>query len=317
MSTTPSAPYLSVIVPCYNEQGGLRELHRRLSAICAQYMDKGYEIILVDDGSRDETWQAISDLHAADPHIVGISLSRNFGQGLALTAGLDACRGERVLIIDADLQDPPELLPGMMQKMDEGADVVYGKRSSRMGETWFKRVSAHMFYRLLHKVSKVPIPEDTGDFRLINRKVVDTLKQMSEPSPYMRGMVAWIGFRQVPLEYERKERFTGETHYTLKKMAALALDAMTSFSSEPLRLSLYLGVGMFVVAGGILLSIILSVISGADVGGTRILAFLMFFMQGLQFIAMGLVGEYIGRIYHDGKRRPRYIVGQTTANRAK
>ena len=220
-----TSPYLSIVVPCYYEEESLPELYRRLSEVCAPYAAQGYEIVLVNDGSKDNTWPIICGFHAADPRVVGVSLSRNFGHSMALAAGLDVCRGDRVMIIDADLQDPPELLPEMLAVMDtEQADVVYGKRLRREGETWFKRISASIFYRLVNQISDVPMPKDTGDFRLVTRRVVEALKAMPESARYTRGMVAWIGFKQVALKYERKARFAGATHYTLDKMLRLALD---------------------------------------------------------------------------------------------
>jgi len=305
-----TAPLLSVVVPCYNEEEGLPELHRRLSAACAPYGSAGYEILLVNDGSRDGTWACIQALHQKDTHVLGISLSRNFGHGMALTAGLDACRGERVLIIDADLQDPPELLAKMMARMDAGADVVYGKRESRAGESWFKRASARFFYRLLSKFSDVLIPEDTGDFRLINARVVQALRAMPESARYTRGMVAWVGFRQEPLLYARDARFAGRTHYTLEKMLKLALDGITGFSNRPLRLAFYLGFLMLMGSGILLLYIIYSYITGSSVRGWASLAFIIVGSQAAQWFFLGLIGEYIGRIYQESKRRPNYLVSE-------
>ncbi len=303
-----SIPLLSVIVPCYNEEDSIAELYRRLSAACHPYAERGYEIILVNDGSRDRTWEMIDELHARDPHVRGICFSRNFGHGMALTAGLDACRGERVLIIDADLQDPPELLPQMMQQMDAGAEVVYGKRSRREGETWFKRTSASLFYKLLDRMSDVPMPRDTGDFRLISRKVVDALKAMPETARYMRGMVAWVGFRQVALPYERDRRFAGETHYTLEKMIKLALDGITGFSNRPLRIGFYLGLFMLFLSSLILAYILIVYLTENTVRGWASLAFIVVASQAVQWFMLGLMGEYIGRIYQETKHRPKYVV---------
>ena len=302
------APFLSVVVPCYNEEEGIGELHRRLSAVCAAYRHNGYEILLVNDGSTDGTWPAIQALHAQDPQVVGVCLSRNFGHGMALTAGLDLCRGQRVFIIDADLQDPPELLTQMMQKMDEGADVAYGKRSRRMGESWFKKISARYFYRILNHVSDHSMPEDTGDFRLINRKVVEALKSMPENARYIRGMVHWVGFHQVPVYYERKERFAGKTHYTLEKMLRLSLDAITGFSTRPLRLAFYMGFLMLLASVFLLGYIIWSYYYSSTVRGWTSLAFLLVFSQAFQWLLLGLIGEYVGRIFQESKRRPNYLL---------
>ena len=310
---TSPTPHLSVIVPCYNEQDVMPELYRRLSAACAPFAAQGYEIILIDDGSHDATWHMIAELNAKDPRVQGLSFSRNFGHGMALTAGLDMCRGDRVLIIDADLQDPPELLGQMMATMDQGADVVYGKRIKREGDSWFKRASAAFFYRLLNKLSAVTMPEDTGDFRLINRKVVNALRSMPETARYIRGMVTWVGFKQVPLEYERKERFAGETHYTLEKMLNLALDALTGFSNRPLRLAFYLGFLMLALSGALILYVIVVYFMDETVPGWASLAVLIVGLQAVQWLLLGLLGEYIGRIYQESKHRPNYIILNRTA----
>jgi polyisoprenyl-phosphate glycosyltransferase len=224
---------LSVVAPCFNEATGLREFHARVSAACAGFPD--HEIVLVDDGSKDATWPVICALTKKDPHVRGIRLSRNFGHQAALTAGLMAAGGARILMIDADLQDPPELLPEMMKAMDAGADVVYGKRTSRRGESVFKRVTAAAFYRVISRLSEVDIPVDTGDFRLVDRRVLDALLSMPERYRFVRGMVAWIGFKQVPLEYVRNPRFAGTTNYTLARMIKFSMDAITGFSTVPHR----------------------------------------------------------------------------------
>ncbi len=238
----------------------------------------------------------------------GLCFSRNFGHGMALTAGLEACRGERVLIIDADLQDPPELLAGMMRAMDEGADVVYGRRIKRQGESWFKRMTAYVFYGLLSHLSDVAIPRDTGDFRLINRKVVQALNNMPETARYIRGMVAWVGFRQVPIDYVRDERFAGTTHYTLEKMLKLALDAITGFSDRPLRLAFYLGLLMILCSLFLLAYVLISYFHQDTVRGWASTAFIFVVCQAVQFFLLGLIGEYIGRTYQESKRRPKYIM---------
>ena len=222
---------LSIVVPCFNEQACLGQLHDRLSAAAASAAGSDYELILVNDGSRDGSWQAMRQMAASDPHVVAVNLSRNHGHQLALTAGLDLSRGESVLIIDADLQDPPELLPAMLDTMRrEGADVVYGVRKSRAGETAFKRATAHGFYRLLSRATEVDIPLDAGDFRLMSRRALDALLAMPEQARFIRGMVAWIGFKQVPFAYDRQGRFAGETKYPLRKMMRFAFDGLTSFS---------------------------------------------------------------------------------------
>jgi len=229
---------LSIVVPCFNEEACLPTLHERLTAAARGAAGDDYEIVLVNDGSRDSTWPIMRRLADEDPHVVGVNLSRNHGHQLALTAGLDLCRGEVILIIDADLQDPPELLPQMLETMRrDGADVVYGVRRSRAGETPFKRATAHGFYRLLSRATEVDIPLDAGDFRLMSRRALDALLAMPEQARFIRGMVAWIGFKQAPFTYDRDRRFAGETKYPLRKMIRFAFDALTGFSSAPLTYS--------------------------------------------------------------------------------
>jgi polyisoprenyl-phosphate glycosyltransferase len=243
---------LSVVVPCRNEAENLKQLHRRLTDVCRSIVDR-YEIVLVNDGSRDETWAGMTSLAEGDSHVVAIDLSRNHGHQLALSAGLSLARGERILIIDADLQDPPELLPEMMRYMDAGADVVYGQRMVREGETRSKRFGAFLFYRLLASMSDVPIPIDTGDFRLMGRNVLDVLLAMPEQNRFIRGMVSWAGFRQVAIPYERAAREKGVTKYTPWKMLDFALDAITGFSAFPLRLSIAFSLIFFLAAGLVLI----------------------------------------------------------------
>jgi len=245
----PSLPaatlLLSVVVPAFNEQEVLHAACERLLAACQPYFAHGVEIIVVDDGSRDATWPIVLELAKRVPQIVGVRLSRNFGHQLALTAGLEVCRGERILMIDADLQDPPELLPEMMALIDQGADVVYGRRVKRQGETAFKRYSASLFYRILNRLTDVDIPQEVGDFRLVTRQVLNALRALPEQHRFVRGMVAWLGFKQMPLRYVRQERFAGTTKYPLRKMLKLAVDAITGFSVVPLRASLWLaGLGL-------------------------------------------------------------------------
>jgi dolichol-phosphate mannosyltransferase len=299
---------LSVVVPCYNEKGAIKELYRRVTKVCRNLVDGNYELILVNDGSSDETWPILQQLADRDDRVVAIDLSRNHGHQLALSAGLSLARGERILVIDADLQDPPELLPQMMQLMDEGADVVYGQRLAREGETWFKRVSARVFYRLLLRLTDVPIPLDTGDFRLMSRRVLDTLLAMPECQRFIRGMVAWIGFRQVPLHYYRDKRFAGETKYPLHKMLTFAVDAITGFSILPLRISLYLA-SLFIGFAGLLMIYVLSswLYLGAVPGWTSQFMGMLIFAS-VQLFSLAVIGEYLGRIYMQAKHRPLFII---------
>ena len=300
---------LSIVVPCYNEQECLAALHERLTGAARSAVGDDYELVLVNDGSRDHTWPMMRDLAASDPHLVAVNLSRSHGHQLALTAGLDLCRGDRILIIDADLQDPPELLGDMLETMRrEEADVVYGVRSSRAGETRFKRATAHAFYRMLARATDVDIPLDAGDFRLMSRRALDVLLSMPEQSRFIRGMVAWIGFRQVPFSYQRDERFAGETKYPLSKMIGFALDALTGFSSAPLKLASHASV--WLAAGSVLLIayIAFAWLAGRSIPGWTSLMLVVVVLGAVQMFVLGMMGEYIGRLYSQAKQRPLYIV---------
>jgi glycosyltransferase involved in cell wall biosynthesis len=300
---------LSIVIPCYNEEACLGALHERLTKAARASFRDDYEIVLVNDGSKDSTWPMMRDLAASDPRVVAINLSRNHGHQLALTAGLDLCRGDTILIIDADLQDPPELLGPMLETMrSEGADVVYGVRRSRSGETPFKRATAHGFYRLLAKATDVNIPVDTGDFRLMSRRALDVLLAMPEQARFIRGMVAWIGFRQVPLAYDRDVRFAGETKYPLSKMIHFALDALTGFSSAPLKLASH--AGLWLSAGSLLLIAYIAYAwaSGQSIQGWTSLMLIVVVLGAVQMFVLALMGEYIGRLYNEVKGRPLYIV---------
>ena len=300
---------LSIVVPCFNEEACLGTLHERLSAAALGTAGENYEIVLVNDGSTDQSWPMMRDLADRDPHVVAVNLSRNHGHQLALTAGLDLARGDLILVIDADLQDPPELLPKMVETMRrEGADVVYGVRKSRAGETAFKRATAHGFYRLLARATDVDIPLDAGDFRLISRRALDVLLAMPEQARFIRGMVAWIGFRQVPILYDRDERFAGETKYPLSKMLRFALDALTGFSSAPLKLASHAGLGLSIGSVVIVLFILYAWLSGRSIPGWTSLMFVVVVLGAVQMFVLALMGEYIGRLYNEAKRRPLYIV---------
>lgn len=300
---------LSIVVPCFNEQDCLGALHERLSASARKAVGEDYEIVLVNDGSRDSSWQRMLEMAKTDRHLVAVNLSRNHGHQLALTAGLDLCRGETVMIIDADLQDPPELLPEMMQVMrEEGADVVYGVRRSRSGETAFKRATAHGFYRLLSRATEVDIPLDTGDFRLMSRRALDALLAMPEQARFIRGMVAWIGFKQMPFAYDRQERFAGSTKYPLKKMLRFALDALTGFSSAPLKLASHAGLALSVGSMVLILYIAYAWAAGHSIQGWTSLMLVVVVLGAVQMFVLALMGEYIGRLYNEAKRRPLYVV---------
>lgn len=307
---------LSVAVPCYNEAEGIAALHSRLTNACRGQVGPSYEIVLVNDGSTDATRDLIFDLAQRDRHIVAVDLARNYGHQIAISAALEFCRGRRVLVIDADLQDPPELLGAMMAKMDEGYDVVYGVREERAGETLFKKATASLFYRLLRRMSDIEIALDAGDFRLMSRRTVEHLNAMPERHRFIRGMVSWIGLKQVGLPYKRQPRLSGETHYPLKKMIRLALDAMTSFSVTPLRLASHLGLA-FGILGCVLLGYTLVAWSlGWVLQGWTSLAAIILLLGSAQLVVLGVFGEYLGRMYMEGKRRPLYIVNEIAANRA-
>lgn len=299
---------LSAVVPCYNERAGLAELVRRLKAACEKVAGDDYEIVLVNDGSSDGTWGEILRLSESVPQIVGVNLARNHGHQLALTAGLYLARGERIFIIDADLQDPPELLSQMMQALDEGADVAYGQRIQRNGETWFKKASASLFYRLLQRLTDAPIPADTGDFRLMTRQVLDVLLNMPEQHRFVRGMIAWIGFRQTAIPYRREARFAGSTKYPLRKMLSFAMDAITGFSVAPLRLSLYLGLFSVVLAVLVGAFAIWSYLTLRTAPGWTSIAIIVLTFGAMQMFCLAIMGEYLGRTYMQTKQRPLFII---------
>ncbi len=306
---------LSVVVPCYNEEDGIDELVRRVEAVCVAEVGADYEIVLVNDGSTDGTLARMRDLVARDPHVVAVDLARNYGHQVALSAGLDQARGDRILILDADLQDPPELLSAMMEKMDQGHDVVVGVRGTRKGESRFKLASAAAFYRILSKLSDVPITANAGDFRLMSRRALDHLRAMPERFRFVRGMVSWIGLRQCSLEYVRESRFAGTTKYPLRKMVLLACDAITSFSVIPLRFASLIGF-LFGIIGLIALTYtIVGWALGGTVPGWTSLAALILILGSVQLLVLGIFGEYLGRMYMESKQRPLYIVDQVHGGR--
>jgi polyisoprenyl-phosphate glycosyltransferase len=305
MSERP--PSLSVVAPCFNEQQVLPEFLRRMRAVC-NGLECPYEIVLVDDGSRDATWPMIVAAAALDPRVLGVRLRRNHGHQLALSAGVAACTGQLILLIDADLQDPPELLPAMIASMRaEAADVVYGRRRHRNGETLFKRATAAAFYRVIGWLSDVEIPWDAGDFRLINRRVADLLTAMPEHHRFLRGMVAWIGGRQVPMLYDRDARHAGNTKFSLGRMLRFASDAITGFSRRPLQVATATGVlaALFSLCFGIY-SMIAWLLGETVPGWTSLMAALGF-ISGLQFFMLGILGEYLGRLYEESRGRPLFL----------
>jgi len=303
-----SAIEVSIVTPCYNEQEVLRAFYERTTAACRPF--GRYEIVLVDDGSSDETWSIIHDLASHDPKVIGIRLSRNHGHQLALSAGLAHANGARIMIIDADLQDPPELLREMMDLMDGGADVVYGQRRHRKGESAFKLATAHLFYRCLRALSDTPIPEDTGDFRLMSRRVLETFNTMPEQQRFIRGMISWLGFRQVPLLYDRDERAGGSSKYPFRKMARFAADAVTSFSTRPLRLASYLGLTVGVLCLVAIVYLVVGHYVGYTVPGWTSLIAVVLLVGALQLFVLGIIGEYLGRLFIESKGRPLYVVAE-------
>jgi polyisoprenyl-phosphate glycosyltransferase len=309
-------PMLSAVAPCYNEAKGLPELYRELTAACRAAVGESYELILVNDGSTDGTHDILLGLAAADAHVAVINLARNFGQQSALTAGLEHCRGERILIIDADLQDPPSLLPQMMALMDQGAEVVYGQRRSRRGESLFKKTATWLFYRQLRRLIDIDIPLDAGNFRLISRRVLDILNAMPEQHRFLPGLVSWVGLKQVPLVYDRAPRFAGKSHLPFGKLLALALDGITGFSILPLRIASYFGLATGVVGLAMLAYSIGSwLLSLAPPGWTSETTIILV-MGSAQLMVLGIVGEYIGRLYMESKRRPIYLIDRIVQQEA-
>lgn len=302
---------LSVVVPCYNEEDVIGETHRRLSESLERIEGASFEILYVDDGSRDKTPLILRDLAGSDARVRVVRLSRNFGHQVAVTAGLEHAEGDAVVIIDADLQDPPEVVREMFAAWRAGADVAYGVRSERAGETHFKLWTAKLFYRLINRVSKVQIPLDTGDFRLMDRRVVDSLLAMPERDRFIRGMVAWVGYKQTAVQYARAARFAGTSKYPLFKMLRFAADGVLSFSFAPLRLAVWTGFAAIGVAfGGIVYALVLRFFFDESywVRGWTSLFVATLFIGGVQLLSLGIIGEYIGRIYGEVKNRPLYFV---------
>lgn len=304
---------LSVVSPCFNEDAGIVEFYRRVSAAVHNAQITDYEFILVDDGSSDETWSRIAQMASADPHVVGIRLSRNYGHQAALSAGLARATGELVFILDSDLQDPPELLASMRDKLKaERAEVVYGRRRSRKGETAFKRLSAAGFYRLLDSMTDTKIPLDTGDFRLMTRRMAQVLTAMPERDRFIRGMVAWAGFKQVAFDYDRDARFAGETKYPLKRMLRFASNALLSFSMMPVRLAGVLSAVMFLALFGLFGYVAVSYLFFVTTPGWTSIALIVLATSAVQLLTLSLIGEYVGRIYMDTKQRPLFIIDEVT-----
>lgn len=301
-------PTFSVVIPAFNEEEVIGETYKRLSAVM-RGMNEPYELVFVNDGSRDKTAQIIAGFCASDSCVRLVNFSRNFGHMPAISAGMEYARGDAIFIIDADLQDPPEIFPQMAEKWREGFHVVYGQREKRRGESLFKRLTAKVFYRFLRKMTPVDMPVDTGEFRLIDRKVCDAVNRLPEKNRYIRGLVSWVGFRQAAVLYVREERFAGKTKYPFRKMAAFAMDAVTAFSYKPLKLATTLGFLISIVSF-IYLAVIFyqRFFTDTTVTGWASTVGILLFTQGIVMMILGLMGEYIGRIYDEIKDRPSYIV---------
>jgi len=303
-------PTLTVVVPAYNESEGLREFHQRLGAVL-DGLDLQSSVLYVDDGSRDDTHAVMEELRAADPRVATLRLSRNFGKELALTAGLDHVDADAAVVIDADLQDPPELIPTFVAHWREGFDVVYGTRASRSGETGLKKATATAFYRVMERLSPTPIPRDTGDFRLLSRRALDALRQVRERQRFMKGLFTWVGYRQKAVFYHRDPRHAGQTKWNYWKLWNFAIDGITSFSGAPLKVATYVGLlaamiafvfGIWVFGKALLF--------GDPVRGYPSLMVAVLFLGGVQLMALGVIGEYLGRLYVEAKQRPLYLVDQ-------
>jgi dolichol-phosphate mannosyltransferase len=304
-------PKYSLIIPIYNEEETIPELYRRVSDVMDS-LDDSVELILINDGSRDRSLKLMRELQERDARVCYISFARNFGHQAAVTAGLNFARGQVIVVLDADLQDPPELIPKMIESWQAGYHVVYAQRTKRKKESWFKRLTAYVFYRLLRRLADVDIPADTGDFCLMDRQVVDVLNSMPERNRYIRGLRAWIGFRQTAVKFERDPRFAGEVKYTFKKSLALAINSLVSFSKIPLRISTYLGLFSALIALFMALLVLYWRLQQPDspVTGLATILIAVFFLGSVQLIGIGILGEYIGRIYEEVKGRPAYTIAE-------
>lgn len=299
---------ISVVVPVFNEIEVIDVCHERLTSVMAAIDGYTYELIFIDDGSTDRTHERLLELRAGDPHLKVVKFSRNFGHQVAVTAGVDEADGDAIVVIDADLQDPPEVIPGMVAKWQEGFDVVYGVRKRRVGESRMKIWTAAAFYRLLRAFTNIEIPVDVGDFRLISARAADYLRQLRENDRFVRGLVSWVGFKQVGLPYERDSRLAGETKYPLRKMMKFAIDGITSFSNMPLKLASWLGYLTSFLAFAYLASVFVQRAMGHTVEGWATIMVAMLFLGGVQLICIGIIGEYIGRIFNETKSRPLYVI---------
>jgi dolichol-phosphate mannosyltransferase len=304
-------PKYSFIIPIYNEEDTLFEMYRRVRAVMDQ-MDGSVELVLVNDGSRDRSLFLMRELHEKDPQVCYLSLARNFGHQVAVTAGLNFVRGQAIVILDADLQDPPELIPALVEKWQQGYQVVYAQRTKRLRESWFKRLPAYVFYRLMRRLADVEIPVDTGDFCLMDRQVVDVLNTMPERNRYIRGLRSWVGLEQTSVYFEREPRFAGEVKYTFRKSLSLAVNSLVSFSKLPLRLSTY--VGLLAAVAAVLMAVLVLywriVAPASPLTGFASIMIAIFFLGAVQLVSIGILGEYVGRIYEEVKGRPLYVLSE-------
>lgn len=300
--------FLTVIVPVYNEQDVLPEFHSRLTAVL-NTIEKPCEILYVDDGSKDKSWQILTHYISQDPRVSLISLSRNFGKEIAVSAGLDHAKGEAIVLIDSDLQDPPELIPSFIKQWQNGYDVVYGQYTKRHGESWLKKKSAFLFYRMIHHTTSLKLPKDASDFRLLSRRAVNALKSLKEQHRFMKGLFCWIGYPQIGITYQRSPRFAGKTKWNYWKLWNFALEGITSFTITPLKFATYLGLctafGAFIYA---LITICKTLIFGNEVQGYTSIMVVMLFLGGVQLITLGVIGEYLGRMFNETKNRPLYLI---------
>ena len=307
---------ITLLIPAYNEEDVLNMLYDRLKNIMNSIENYEFEILFVNDGSKDNTLSIIKSIREIDKRISYVNLSRNFGKEIAMIAGLDYAKGDAVIILDADLQDPPELIPDMIKYWEEGYDDVYAKRRSRSGETWLKKFTSHAFYRVLKSVSKVPIQEDTGDFRLLDRRCVQALKQLRETQRYTKGMFSWIGYKKKEILFDRDPRAAGNTKWSYFKLMDLAIEGITSFTTFPLKVSTY--VGSFISFGALIYMIFIlakTFIYGGDVAGYPSLMAVILFLGGIQLLFLGVIGEYLGRIFNETKNRPLYFVEEYNNSR--
>ena len=300
---------ISILIPAYNEEAVLDKLFVRLSNLANQVKNYQFEFLFVNDGSKDKTLDIIKDYAEKDPRVSYINFSRNFGKEIGMIAGFDYVKGDATVVIDADLQDPPELIPEMIKLWEEGYDDVYAKRRSREGETWFKKFTSKMYYRTLQSVTRIPIQEDTGDFRLLDRRVVEALKQFRESQRNTKAMFSWVGFHKKEILYDRDPRAAGETKWNYKKLVDLAIDGITSFTTAPLRISTYVGILVSIFAFIYLLYLVVrTLFFGSDLAGYPSMMAVILFLGGVQLVSLGIIGEYIGRIFNETKQRPLYLI---------